>query len=249
MTDSESPAKNKTQTKNVTDVELDESDVMIDGSRKNNFLSLKDKAEILRRLDQGTLASNLAREYGISKSTISRFKKKRDCIQKAVTTTFPNNTERRTMRGTLFKNTEAALHQWYLDQKQKNIKVTSSMLQEKAQIFYNECEVKNYSFNASVGWLRRFKRRYGIELSNNTTSNRIGTSPVASGQTDDPINVNHDSLSEKLSQSVEKKEAIRSVDTVIRWSIENSIDSLYLTMLRSLKNQIKGGSKVKYVHK
>lgn len=248
MTDNESSSKNKTETKNKIDVEHDDSDVMIDRSRKNNFLSLKDKAEILQRLDQGALASNLAREYGISKSTISRFKKKKDCIRKAVTTTFPNNTERRTMRGTLYKETEAALYQWYSDQKQKNIKVTSSMLQKKARILYNECEVKNYSFSASVGWLRRFKRRYGIEL-NDTISNGIETSPVASGQMDEPMSVNHTSISKKFTQSVDKKEAIRSVDTVIRWSIENSVDSLYLTMLRSLKNQIKDGSKAKYVHK
>lgn len=39
-----------------------------DTSRKNNYLSLKDKAEILQRLDHGAQASNLAREFGISNS-------------------------------------------------------------------------------------------------------------------------------------------------------------------------------------
>lgn len=43
---------------------IDDSDVVIDESRKNNFLSLKDKAEILERLENGEMAASLAREYG-----------------------------------------------------------------------------------------------------------------------------------------------------------------------------------------
>lgn len=258
MSEDEISSKRKTKhtIKTGAAIEIDESNV-IDSSRKNNFLSLKDKAEILQRLDQGALASNLAREYGISKSTVSRFKKKKDVIQQAVTTTFPNNTERRTMRGTLYKKTEAALYQWYLAQKQKNVNVTSSMLREKAQVFYNQCEETNYSFCASAGWLNKFRRRYGIQLPQNHTP---GPSTLQALQRsteliDLPILEDPTSICEKVkkiaksSQFVDKKEAIRCIDTLVRWSNENTIDSLYLTMLRSLKNQIKCGSKIKHVHK
>lgn len=130
---------------------IDENDVIIDESRKNNFLSLKDKAEILERLDRGATASHLAREYGISKSTISRFKKRKQSIQEAVTTIYPNNTDRRTMRGTFHPKMEQALYKWYLNKCDQNIEITSSMLREQAHIFYNELQESNYTFAASTG--------------------------------------------------------------------------------------------------
>lgn len=218
-------------------------DLVADTSRKNNYLSLKDKAEILQRLDQGAQASSLAREYGISKSTISRFKKKKVVIEKAVTTIYPNNTERRTMRGTFYKKTEAALYQWYLEQKRLNIAVTGMMLREKAQQLYDECEVSNYSFSASIGWLSKFKRRYGIRLARgvatacaqpDSISPRIQmVEEVSPLNTDWPQNT-----AQKPVKTVDRREAIRCIDRLIRWSTENTIDSLYLTMLRSLKNHI-----------
>lgn len=234
---------------------IDESELIVDGSRKNNFLSLEDKAEILHRLDEGELASNLAREYGISKSTISRFKKRKGTIQNAVTKIFPNNTDRRTMRGPFYKKTEAALYEWYQKQCQKNIEVTGSMLRKKAQFFYNTFEESSYSFCASVGWLSKFKRRYGIKLSNSTQSNEKKASidqPTKSSENPLRISgrsaVSHD-IVHSVTQTVERKEGIRCIETVIRWSTENTVDSLYLTMLRSLKNQIKMDPKIKYICK
>lgn len=225
---------------------MNESVILIDASRKNNFLSLKDKAEILQRLDEGELASNLAREYGISKSTISRFKKRKETIQEAVTIIFPNNTDRRTMRGTFYKKTEAALYQWYLEQQQRHIEVTSTMLRDMAQIYYNQFEESNYSFCASVGWLTKFKRRYGIQLSSNSQTNTkesLDKKLKSSREVNNPLRI--DNVSERILQNVNKKEAIRCLDTVIRWSSENAVDSLYITMLRSLKNQMNTGTKLR----
>ncbi|XP_055294859.1 tigger transposable element-derived protein 2-like [Sitodiplosis mosellana] len=260
MSDSETNRKSSSssrvqdESKNETTVE---SESTADAFRKNNFLSLKDKAEILQRLDEGALATNLARQYGISKSTISRFKKRKETIQNAVTTIFPNNTDRRTMRGTFYKKTEAALYEWYKKQRQQNVEVTGSMLREKAQFFYDTFEESNYSFCASVGWLTKFKRRYGIKLAHSSSqSNEKPTLFEATKSSDDHLKTSKHSshtvshnVSQTETQNVDRKDAMRCIDTVIRWSTENTIDSLYLTMLRSLKNQIKMSPKVKYVSK
>lgn len=130
---------------------MENDDLIIDDSRKNNFLSLKDKAEILQRLDEGAMASCLAREYGVSKSTISRFKKRKDSIQMAVTTIYPNNTERRTLRGTFHPKMEQALYKWYLNKCHHKISVSTSMLREQAHSYYNQFQESNYSFVASTG--------------------------------------------------------------------------------------------------
>lgn len=226
----------------------DADDLMVDTSRKNNFLSLKDKAEILQRLDQGTQASSLAREYGISKSTISRFKKKKVVIETAVTTIYSNNAERRTMRGTFYKKTESALYQWYLEQKRLNIAVTGMMLREKAQQLYDECEVSNYSFCASIGWLSKFKRRYGIRLAKGVATACVQPDSINAGiqlvEEVSPLNADWpQNTAQKSVKTVDCREAIRCIDRLIRWSTENTVDSLYLTMLRSLKNHINLRSK------
>lgn len=226
----------------------DADDLVTDTSRKNNYLSLKDKAEILQRLDQGAQASSLAREYGISKSTISRFKKKKVVIEKAVTTIYSNNAERRTMRGTFYKKTESALYQWYLEQKRLNIAVTGMMLREKAQQLYDECEVSNYSFCASIGWLSKFKRRYGIRLAKGVATACEQPDSINAGiqlvEEVSPLNTDWpQNTAQKSVKTVDCREAIRCIDRLIRWSTENTVDSLYLTMLRSLKNHINLRSK------
>lgn len=272
---------------------LYECDVSIDESRKNNFLSLKHKAEILERLEQGETASHLAREYGISKSTISRFKKRKEIIHKAVTTIYPNNTDRRTMRGTFHPKMEQALYKWYVEQCEQCVDVSTAMLRSQAQTFYNEFRESNYSFSASTGWIKNFKKRFGIERLNgdkqfepshkrtNTTSNinecsgdggGDGGGGGGDGNGNDDINcesyeylieTSPDFEDEKLTNQitciikpittevvpvnvepiVDDAEAYRCLGTVIKWSIQQNVDSLYLTMLRNLKSKARNGKK------
>lgn len=244
---------------------IDESEVIVDESRKNNFLSLKDKAEILERLDQGEAATNLAREYGISKSTVSRFKKRKDTIHKAVTSIYPNNTDRRTMRGTFHPKMEQALYKWYVEQCDKNIDVSTAMLRGQAQIFYNEFQESNYSFAASTGWIKNFKKRFGIDRLNGdkTTEQRKGhrraTGEELKCETIEYLIETNPDCDENFAQQitctikpranvmedefVDDNDAYRCLDTVIKWSMQRGIDTLYLTMLRNLKSKARKGTK------
>lgn len=249
--DTESGIQTKTE---LIEEDDEEGEEIVSNCKKKNFLSLKDKAEILQRLEHGAMGSQLAREYGISKTTVSRFKKRKDVIKKAVTTIYPNNTERRTMHGGFYKKMEDALYQWYLEQKRQHSDVTGPMLRQKAKTLYNECEDSNDTFAASFGWFSKFKRRYGIKLSNKSAiavqqTTLEATEIVAT----DPLNIGHHQairpIAQKSSQNVDPKEAIRSIDKVIQWSTENNVDTLYLTMLRSLKNQIKLSPKVRHILK
>lgn len=257
---------------------IDESDdVLIDESRKNNFLSLKDKAEILTRLEQGETATNLAREYGISKSTVSRFKKRKESIHEAVTTIYPNNTSRRTMRGTFHPKMEQALYKWYVDQLEQNVDVSTAMLRNQAQIFYAEFRESNYSFSASTGWIKNFKKRFGIKQlcgdrqqeQNNQTpitlNYEIGAEKIenadelyyeyldeANADGEDKnfrqeITYTIKSAPSDTSPVIEEKivddnEAYYCLDTVIKWSLQRGVDTLYLTMLQNLKAKAQNGT-------
>lgn len=237
---------------------IDENEVIIDESRKNNFLSLKDKAEILERLDKGATASHLAREYGISKSTISRFKQRKNRIQEAVTNIYPNNTDRRTMRGTFHPKMEQELYKWYLEKCEQNVDVSSLMLRQQAQILYEEIRESNYTFAASTGWIKNFKKRFGIQRlpgdkmaeprrqrkllkPSGPECETIEYLIETNGDCDDEdaeqqitytIKPKMDSNDDDL---VDDAEAYRCLETIIKWSLQRSVDTLYLTMLRNLK--------------
>lgn len=244
-----------------------ENEVIIDESRKNNFLSLKDKAEILERLENGATASHLAREYGISKSTISRFKKRKTRIQEAVTNIYPHNTDRRTMRGTFHPKMEQALYKWYIELCNQNIDVSSSMLRYQAQIFYSEFQESNYSFSASTGWLKNFQKRFGIQrlTGDKAVEPREPKSSVEVEQkcetieylvetTDDCEEEEEEEESlPQITQTIKPKtadeewvqdsEAYQCLETVIKWSMQRSVDTLYLTMLRNLKAKARKSKK------
>ena len=245
---------------------IDDSEVIIDESRKNNFLSLKDKAEILERLEQGEAATNLAREYNISKSTISRFKKRKETIHKAVTSIYPNNTDRRTLRGTFHPKMEQALYKWYLEQCDQNVDISTAMLRSQAQIFYTQIQESNYTFSASTGWIKNFKKRFGIgRLSGDknqaeprkrktvniddgikceTIEYLIETASDCEANFAQQITCTIKPKAEIIEEEfVDDSEAYRCLETVIKWSMQRGMDTLYLTMLRNLKSRARNAKK------
>lgn len=56
---------------------------------------------------------------------------------------------------------EKALYNWFLQQQEKHVPVTSEIIRAKAKFFYEKITGKS-DFLASNGWLCKFKSRYGI---------------------------------------------------------------------------------------
>lgn len=56
---------------------------------------------------------------------------------------------------------EKALYNWFLQQREKHVPVTSEIIRAKAKFFYEKITGKS-DFVASNGWLCKFKSRYGI---------------------------------------------------------------------------------------
>ena len=59
-----------------------------------------------------------------------------------------------------FEEINTALHKWLLQMRAKNVTISGPILQEKAQDFARLFEVEN--FQASSGWLHKWKSRYDI---------------------------------------------------------------------------------------
>lgn len=247
-------------------------------TKKNQFLSLKTKIDILNKLKDGVKPIRISNEYGIALSTISRLKKCKTSLHEAMNM-YQNNSERRSLRGTFNPKMEMALHKWYLEQKENAVPVTSCMLRLKARELHKTIHENDLEFRASQGWMEKFKKRYGIRLKS-SRGERQTTDNIAfdyddhnndNGKSNDNEDAGHHRIShieiksehdilfeptfvtvndieddqimtdktESTSQEKDFTRVIECVDEVIQWGIANEIESLYLTMLRSLRARIR----------
>lgn len=137
--------------------------------RKRVVLSIREKCDILNKLDQGESMTKLSKEYGVGKSTMSDIKKQRASILSFFTNMDANgSSERKTMRQSENVEVDKAVYQWYCEMKNQGIPVTGPHICEKA-LYFNEKLNGGRNFKASPGWLMRFKSRHGIQKSTNST--------------------------------------------------------------------------------
>ncbi|XP_055294860.1 tigger transposable element-derived protein 6-like [Sitodiplosis mosellana] len=235
-------------------------------NKRNQFLSLKTKLDILNKLNDGVRPIRIASEYGIALSTISRLKKCKTSLEEAMSM-YQNNLSRRSLRGTFHPKMESALHKWYVEQGDKGIPVTGSILRLKARELNKNIHENDLEFRASPGWMEKFKKRYGIRLKNcrgerNTTDNIAfnyddnddanEAKPDVEVKTEDVLyepafvtvsNLEDEPLILEKNESNNKgknySKVMNCVDEVIQWSVDNDIEPLYLTMLKSLRERIR----------
>ncbi|KAG5869351.1 hypothetical protein JTB14_015118 [Gonioctena quinquepunctata] len=131
--------------------------------RKHKTLTIKEKCDILDRLNRNETFSSLASEYGVGRSTIYDVKKKHEKIKKFVSTTDCGPGKRQTLKKAEHPEVEEALYMWFLQERNRHAPISGPMLAMKAKFFYKEITKKD-DFVASKGWLERFKSRHGIRL-------------------------------------------------------------------------------------
>lgn len=131
--------------------------------RKRVVLSIKDKYEIVRRLEEGESAANLAFEYGVGNTTICDIRKQKLDIIEYISKidTLDGASERKTMKFAQNKVADEAVYKWYIENRSQGKTITGPILCEKAIELYKELG-GSPSFQASFGWLKRFKSRHGI---------------------------------------------------------------------------------------
>lgn len=131
--------------------------------RKHKTLTIKEKCDILDRLNRNETFSSLASEYGVGRSTIYDIKKNHEKIKKFVSTTDCGPGKRQTLKKAEHPEVEEALYMWFLQERNRHAPISGPMLAMKAKFFYKEITKKD-DFVASKGWLERFKSRHGIRL-------------------------------------------------------------------------------------
>ncbi|KAK3875053.1 hypothetical protein Pcinc_020040 [Petrolisthes cinctipes] len=132
--------------------------------RRRTVLSLAEKADLLRRLREGASQKQLALEFGIGTSTVSDLKKHEAEILGYVAA---NGDEvamgRRKMEPVGARaDVEEAVLSWLMQEAGNGREVTGQQVQARARQEHQRLRGIDGQFQASPGWLERFRRRYNL---------------------------------------------------------------------------------------
>lgn len=132
--------------------------------RKRVVLTIQEKLDIIEKIEQGGSVKLISANYGIGETTARDIKRNKDKIMAYV-----NNsnlsvelTERKSMKLSTYKELDKALLKWYNKQRAQGNYVSGVNCAKQAKLLSNSLGMQG-DFNASSGWLARFRKRYGIK--------------------------------------------------------------------------------------
>ena len=123
-------------------------------------LSLSEKLKVIQEVEKGIRKKkDIAAQFGIPANTLSTIIKNKEKISNAVQESrFAS--QRKRFKTSSYPQLEEAMFKWVKCMRDKNIQLQGSLIREQAQKFANELGIQ--SFQASTGWLDKFKNRNGI---------------------------------------------------------------------------------------
>lgn len=132
-------------------------------NRKLNTLSVKQKVQIIEVVESNekqnkkNFKSEVAKQFNIPQSTLSTILKNKVAILERF---YAGDSSRKRKRNAEFPDLEAVLLEWFKQCREQDISISGVFMREKAIDFAKKMGIDN--FNASVGWLDKFKSRHGI---------------------------------------------------------------------------------------
>ncbi|XP_064468658.1 tigger transposable element-derived protein 4-like [Ornithodoros turicata] len=131
-------------------------------ARRGNYAAkdLETKMQILRDVERGQDSkTEIAKNYGIKKSTLSTYIKNKGAIFSAHE---KENMEpsRKRLRTSAHPNVEDAVITWIKHVRSRNLPLSGPIIAAKARDFASQMGIED--FTASEGWLTRFTARHGL---------------------------------------------------------------------------------------
>ena len=144
-------------------------DAYLNATASNNkikirAISTRKKLEILQKLDNKVPVSTIASDYHIHPSTVRRIRLNASKISLDADRGHRMPPRKRLRRST-YKELESRLYTWFVERRKLGDPISDSILRQKAVQLIKELAAQS-TFRATVGWLRKFKRRYDIRLVN-----------------------------------------------------------------------------------
>lgn len=125
--------------------------------KKRKVFSIEEKSHVIWRLENGESNSEIAKECGVSHSTISTIWRNRDKIK----VLFENNSLKlKRARTSEHKVLDDSLLTWFKHQRANNVPISGPILQQKANDFALLMGKEN--FQCSSSWVQRFRARHNI---------------------------------------------------------------------------------------
>ncbi|KAL3842406.1 hypothetical protein ACJMK2_020441 [Sinanodonta woodiana] len=129
-------------------------------SRKCKSLTLAQRFEVIKCVENKRSQASVAIEFGVSHSVISRILKNKEKIIEDWKNN--SNPSQKRKRGGKSKYVEEALLQWFAQARSRHIPINGPLLLEKADQLANGSGL--HDFKATKGWLERWKMRNGIQF-------------------------------------------------------------------------------------
>ena len=129
-------------------------------TRKRQSLKIKDKLEIIRRINDGEQRSKLSREYNVLASTITYVYNQRETYYEKVNG--HDNLNMKRIKKCKNEQVNNAVLIFIQQARGLQIPLSGDLVRAKAQFYAQKLSVQN--FNASVGWLTKLKIRHGISF-------------------------------------------------------------------------------------
>ena len=125
-------------------------------SVKRNFSvkNLNEKCKALRGLESGLSNKEVAAKYGVPKNTVSTWVKNK---AKLFTALEQCSNKRKKLRESDYKRVDDVVFKWFLSKRSQDIPIDGVFIKEKALQYAKELGFNE--FQASDGWLRRWKER------------------------------------------------------------------------------------------
>lgn len=224
--------------------------------RKRKILTLESKVEVIERFDKGETVSSLVKIFNLGDSTIRDIIKSRN---KLLEFTRSNDSpvgliNRKTMKTAKYKNLDDEMTKWYLNKRADGYSVNGPMCLAKAQEFHKLLSIKG-PFNASSGWLHRFKNRHGIQSFSqpfepipsdraHKISIKEDVNDHENEEKDEKLQVNtlvnKEDVKKDLESVVSQQDAIKHVNGLLEYLEQQSDnDSSLILKLKKLKKSLK----------
>ena len=144
--------------------------------RKRRVITLGQKQDVLKRLDAG---EKVALQFGISKQQVSDIKKnKAHILAQVESLDSSEGLRRKSIKGSRDEVLDQRVIKWFREESSQGVSITGPMIQARARAISGELHPESYirratsgelhpesgpsSFQASNGWLQRFRERHGI---------------------------------------------------------------------------------------
>lgn len=136
-------------------------------SIKRKAITLTQKVEIIRKLQNNVANAQICRDYGLQKSTVSTIWANRE---KYLSKQHITSGDTKKLRSSSNPVLDESLLKWFSLKRSQNVPISAPVLQAKATEFGNLMKqplenenAADHRFACSKSWIDRFKRRHDIK--------------------------------------------------------------------------------------